>query len=199
MILSSGEIDSSEEPSLDLDAIGIDEIELEDVAEQNEPLEIDLESGETDLLTGSADEVEALASMDIDAELADIDELEDTTEPITEIADAELPDIDLDEDASEEDASEEDEIILDAEPFDEEPFGEVSVSVSAAAELPLGSDAATATETPLPDNLKNELKSVLSYMDQLLESLPEDKIQEFATSDHFTVYRRLFEELGLEQ
>ena len=40
---------------------------------------------------------------------------------------------------------------------------------------------------------------MLQYMDQLLESLPEDKIQEFAQSDHFTVYRRLFEELGLAQ
>ena len=51
----------------------------------------------------------------------------------------------------------------------------------------------------LPDNLKGELKSVLGYMDQLLESLPEDKIEEFAKSEHFDVYKRLFEELGLEQ
>ena len=34
-------------------------------------------------------------------------------------------------------------------------------------------------------------------MDQLLESLPEEKIQEFANSDHFDVYKRLFDELGL--
>ena len=31
----------------------------------------------------------------------------------------------------------------------------------------------------LPVELKDEIKSVLSYMDQLLESLPEDKIEEF--------------------
>ena len=47
-------------------------------------------------------------------------------------------------------------------------------------------------------SLREEIKSVLKYMDQLLESLPEDKIQEFAQSEHFDVYRKLFEELGLE-
>ncbi|MDR1179175.1 MAG: hypothetical protein LBK44_01615, partial [Spirochaetales bacterium] len=46
--------------------------------------------------------------------------------------------------------------------------------------------------------IREEIKSVLKYMDQLLESLPEDKIQEFAHSEHFDIYRRLFEELELE-
>jgi len=49
----------------------------------------------------------------------------------------------------------------------------------------------------LPVDLKDEIKSVLAYMDQLLESLPEDKIEEFARSEHFEVYRKLFEELGI--
>lgn len=49
----------------------------------------------------------------------------------------------------------------------------------------------------LPVDLKDEIKSVLSYMDQLLESLPEDKIEEFAKSEHFEVYKKLFEELGI--
>jgi len=38
---------------------------------------------------------------------------------------------------------------------------------------------------------------VLSYLDQLLEALPEDKIKQFAQSEYFGVYKRLFEELGL--
>ncbi len=54
----------------------------------------------------------------------------------------------------------------------------------------------TATAT-LPVELKDEIKSVLSYMDQLLESLPEEKIEEFARSEHFEVYKKLFEELGI--
>ena len=45
--------------------------------------------------------------------------------------------------------------------------------------------------------LKKDIKSVLLYMDQLLENLPEDKIVEFAKSDEFTTYKKLFSELGL--
>ena len=49
----------------------------------------------------------------------------------------------------------------------------------------------------LPSNIKEEVKSVLSYLDQLLDSLPEDKIKEFADSKYFEMYRRLFTELGI--
>lgn len=49
----------------------------------------------------------------------------------------------------------------------------------------------------IPKDLKEEIKSVLSYMDQLLESLPEEKIEEFARSEHFEVYKKLFGELGI--
>ena len=49
----------------------------------------------------------------------------------------------------------------------------------------------------MSDGVKDELRAVLSYMDKLLASLPDDKIQEFAESEHFEVYKRLFEELGL--
>jgi hypothetical protein len=34
-------------------------------------------------------------------------------------------------------------------------------------------------------------------MDQLLENLPEEKIMEFAHSDEFATYKKLFNELGL--
>jgi hypothetical protein len=44
--------------------------------------------------------------------------------------------------------------------------------------------------------LKHELKNVLSYLDQILESLPEDKIKEFAQSEYFDIYKKLFYELG---
>ena len=47
------------------------------------------------------------------------------------------------------------------------------------------------------DILKSEIKSVLSYMDQLLENLPEDKIEEFAKSEQFDTYKKLFKKLGL--
>jgi len=49
----------------------------------------------------------------------------------------------------------------------------------------------------IPVGIKSELKIVLSYMDQLLESLPEEKIEEFAKSEYFDTYKKLFKELGL--
>jgi hypothetical protein len=54
-----------------------------------------------------------------------------------------------------------------------------------------------AEDNGFSSSLKEELKTVLSYMDQLLESLPEEKIEEFAKSEYFETYKKLFEELGL--
>ena len=62
-------------------------------------------------------------------------------------------------------------------------------------------DAVEVVEEPktnnLPDDLKQDIKSVLSYMDQLLDNLPEEKIAEFARSEHFELYKKLFTEFGL--
>jgi hypothetical protein len=54
-----------------------------------------------------------------------------------------------------------------------------------------------AGDPSIPGNIRQELKTVLSYMDQLLESLPEEKIEEFARSEYFDTYKKLFKELGL--
>jgi len=54
-----------------------------------------------------------------------------------------------------------------------------------------------AVETDDNAELKKDIKSVLLYMDQLLENLPEEKIVEFAKSEEFTTYKKLFSELGL--
>jgi hypothetical protein len=54
-----------------------------------------------------------------------------------------------------------------------------------------------AVEISIPEGLREELKTVLSYMDQLLEALPESKIEEFAKSKYFDTYKKLFAELGL--
>jgi hypothetical protein len=46
-------------------------------------------------------------------------------------------------------------------------------------------------------HLVEQIKTVLTYMDQLLENLPEKKIEEFAHSEHFESYKKLFNELGI--
>lgn len=58
-------------------------------------------------------------------------------------------------------------------------------------------DTDTSRLNAIPAELRDEIKSVLSYIDQLLENLPEDKIAEFAKSEHFKLYKQLFSELGL--
>ena len=70
-------------------------------------------------------------------------------------------------------------------------------SLAATVKEPADRGTGVPSVETLPVELKDEIKSVLSYMDQLLESLPEDKIEEFARSEHFEVYKKLFEELGI--
>ena len=67
-----------------------------------------------------------------------------------------------------------------------------NVDVSAPAESPLAGAAADITP-----ELRSDLRDVLSYMDHLLESLPEDKIEEFAKSEYFDTYQKIFKELKL--
>ncbi len=88
---------------------------------------------------------------------------------------------------------------------EEEPAAESLPEISATEEAPSQeaalepkAESPATEESAIPENLRDEIRSVLKYMDQLLESLPEEKIQEFAKSEHFEVYRRLFEELELE-
>jgi len=102
----------------------------------------------------------------------------------------------------------EDQSDLDSQ-FDAEPPEEPVESPTAPAAVESGSygegnedfeqeeEADSGSVEAIPEGIRTEIKSVLSYMDQLLESLPEEKIQEFANSDHFDVYKRLFDELGL--
>jgi hypothetical protein len=78
----------------------------------------------------------------------------------------------------------------DMEAFDE---GEISLPETSAAKTA----EADAGDIDIPANFKSELKSVLSYMDRLLESLPESKIEEFAKSEYFDSYKKIFKELGL--
>lgn len=62
---------------------------------------------------------------------------------------------------------------------------------------PVVATTSSGSISSIPEDMKQEIKSVLSYMDQLLESLPEDKIEEFARSEQFATYKKLFNELGL--
>ena len=66
-----------------------------------------------------------------------------------------------------------------------------------AEQTPDVPETTAGADDAISGDLKQEIKSVLSYMDQLLENLPEDKIAEFAQSEQFEAYKKLFKELGL--
>ena len=62
--------------------------------------------------------------------------------------------------------------------------------------------ASVSEEAALPgisSELRDEIKDVLKYMDQLLFSLPEEKVEEFRRSEHFEVYKKIFEDLGISK
>jgi len=76
---------------------------------------------------------------------------------------------------------------------------DVSVDIPETQDIAVKENTSVSSSetTELPSNIKEEIKSVLVYMDQLLESLPEDKMKEFAESEYFETYNRLFSELGI--
>ncbi len=45
----------------------------------------------------------------------------------------------------------------------------------------------------LPEDIYDDMKRLLVYLDRLLESLPESKIDEFAGSEYFELYRKVFD------
>lgn len=142
---------------------------------------------------------------------------EDSNNPVEEddLADLDLPSPTLD-DAFEQESNVDEfkadnDFAIEEEPVVEEPVIEETadepVVEETSVEEPALDDDSSIFEKPsaspvvsndeITGDLKSEIKSVLSYMDQLLENLPEDKISEFAQSEHFVTYKKLFQELGL--
>ncbi len=73
-----------------------------------------------------------------------------------------------------------------------------SISAGARPEKIEGAEAeAENSGRPLPQETMADLKKLLGYLDRLLESLPEEKIDEFARSEYFELYRKIFEFLDL--
>ena len=84
-----------------------------------------------------------------------------------------------------------------AAPLDEPETAAPETTGIATEEKDENTAPAHSSVNAIPEDLKEEIKSVLTYMDQLLENLPEEKIAEFAQSEQFETYKRLFNELGL--
>ena len=75
----------------------------------------------------------------------------------------------------------------------------IPVESQAPAQEPAETESAVqSSHDPLDTpSFKKDLQIVLSYMDRLLEALPDEKIEEFARSEQFDTYKKVFKELGL--
>lgn len=215
------------EPELEIGGtgLGIGETNLgiPESIELEEGFPLELEEGQTEDLLGSFDgaedfEVSPLPEgllegnpepleipfdddigLELDAEplapaLSDLD-VPAVAEDLTELPELDLPSLDSDAEGWSPtplalDGPEEEEMLLSLEE-------ELPPAPTATAQAPIQPSPPTASSGSLTPGVKEELKAVLQYMDKLLASLPDDKIQEFAESEHFEVYKRLFEELGL--
>jgi hypothetical protein len=196
----------------------IEEIAIEDESTDDEDFDSFAEAVENDIAgsTNALDETDEIDEIELSDDFDDEEVVEEPDTASTfddeedeielDLDDLDVEDVDLDEEkvavARPEDDDES--LALETPDFDEEPLSfdeepeEIDVDLDVEhveEESPLIRSSSIAD---LPDDLKEEIRSVLSYMDQLLEALPDDKIEEFAQSEHFDVYKRLFEELGLE-
>jgi len=181
-----------------------DDESLEEVELEAEPADLEFEAIELEEEIGES-EVEELDDVldveDIGLESSDTMEPDLELEEILDEGMQEAPVEELELDIDNEIEEEVEELAVDAaDEMEDVDFVDLA---DADEELSLDEDVPDldihGSESEIPDKLKQELRSILGYMDHLLESLPEDKIQEFAQSDHFETYKKLFEELGLEQ
>jgi hypothetical protein len=213
-------VEDIEELSLDED-LGTLEGETEEI-EEIEELSLEEPEGESELVAES--EEISLAEPAAESELAEIEELDadSSLEEVEEIEELSLEEVDaveslsLEELPGEEETQQEDVLALDdledtgleaedtedlelaAEelPIPEEPE-DLEVEELGSLEEESEEPQPQASSQVLPQDLQSDIKSVLSYLDQLFEALPEEKIKEFAQSEYFGIYKRLFEELGL--
>ncbi|MBU0928784.1 MAG: hypothetical protein KKA67_13630 [Spirochaetes bacterium] len=149
-------------------------------------------------------------------EIEEIGEIEELAEPLADEASAPTSEVEYhpDEIATSlddslfvepipsegaEEASELETSYLESEEDAIEPVAESEAESEAEPEpsAPSPGMSAVASDGTVPDKLQRDVKSVLLYLDQLLASLPEEKIEEFASSEYYDTYKRLFDDLGL--
>ncbi len=175
-------------------------LELESVDEeaQNGAAPLDLESIPEFETAEPADESLSKAADEAVAEEIDLEALSpEGEEAVLELPGSDTADLEAEELEAlpEENQTAEDKGIEIAFEDGGENAGEQVMEAEEVADEP--KRAAPPSRSGVPDDLKNEIRTVLKYMDQLLEALPEEKIQEFASSEYFVMYKKLFEDLGL--
>jgi hypothetical protein len=137
-----------------------------------------VESAEPESLSVEETDIEE-ALPELEEELDEVETIEEAPAP----EEAELPELEEPSD-------------LEAESFEDSDVSAPEPEPSPAT-VAVPAPPAASAPSPAPDKLKSDVKSVLLYLDQLLASLPEEKIEEFASSEYYDTYKRLFDDLGL--
>lgn len=206
---------NAEDPSIS-DTLTEDRLKyLEDsfedsVDENEEKLDVEILDENENVIEDSTDEIENDLSTE-EAEVSDIieneeDESDESNEPTEDVFNSSQWDNDVTEPTEDNNAETEsivedeipEEIIEETEndivePVFENEQTEETVDTPVESAEPITKPASSSPTAKIQD----DIKSVLVYMDQLLENLPEDKIEEFAKSEHFDTYKKLFNDLGI--
>jgi hypothetical protein len=202
-------LDLGEEPMI-IDAVPeqVEELqEAEEVLEEeslpsDKPRSTEARGAKTTEVGVGIAEAEPSDEVDLEALAAEAEELEVDVPSTPVVEDLEIGELESLSDEGIGDESPKKEIEISFEGEDTDTLQKQAPPSSHSEEIP---DAEEVTESPptaaasdgIPDNLKDEIRTVLKYMDHLLEALPDEKIQEFASSDYFVMYKKLFEDLGL--
>lgn len=192
------EIETTEKDMQPVEEVGdLETLDLEEEPGELEPVEEPAERAK-----GDTEQVEELGpDVDLDALAAEAEALEseDSVAPVEDLEIGELEPVTEDFGP----AGQHKEIEI---PFENESAADRAPALDAGAEEVLEMEEAApeagtkdrmGSAAAIPDDLKDEIRTVLKYMDNLLEALPDEKIQEFAGSEYFVMYKKLFEDLGL--
>lgn len=184
------------------------------------------DSDDDEPITLSADELDGIAAtataeeavetpVDLDSRYADVDHMPETEEPAadsTAATDEDEGPIALSPDELDGIAADAREVTpeapmvglapLDAAPAEpslaeqkEKPATVFEEDLDAATLIHEDEKKATTESANAPDT--EELKSVMSYLDNLLGELPDDVIEKFAQSEYFKLYQKIMDKLGL--
>jgi len=175
--------------------IDLEELSTEDQIDESSDGHIDLSEAvidEPDLSSEIQDnplEEPSLEDISIGLDLSDLESEEKPDSEDLEVADFESEE---EESVSGEDLSLIPEAFIEEAEDSESPIEEIEEESLSEEQQGIKSG-----DVEIPTNLQQELKVILSYLDQLLESLPDEKIEEFARSDYYDTYKKLFKDLGL--
>ena len=199
IIVESGSEDLMQEDSpVEADSFAEGEtesLEAEEAVEEAESEPVNEESAESESAEEAEEEEDPSQTFDTGFGESVADEI---TEEGVSVAGEQYPWADENDFVTDAAATDEEEAPAAAETAAESLAEEAPViEKSLAAPVAEESTPVVETSSAVNGDLKSEIKSVLSYMDQLLENLPEEKIAEFAQSEQYETYKKLFKELGL--